>query len=32
MCKSVSVRVNIICLLLFLISWAAIVEHSEWFR
>lgn len=30
--KSLSVQVNIICLLLFLIGWAAIVEHSEWFQ
>jgi hypothetical protein len=32
MSKSLSVQVNLICLLLFLISWAAIVGHSEWFR
>jgi hypothetical protein len=32
MSKSLSVQVNIICLLLFLIGWAAIVEHSEWFQ
>jgi hypothetical protein len=32
MSKSLSLQVNIICLLLFLIGWTAIVEHSEWFR
>jgi hypothetical protein len=32
MSKSLSVQVNIICLLLFLIGSAAIIEHSEWFR
>jgi hypothetical protein len=32
MSKFLSVQVNLICVLLFLISWAAIVEHSEWFR
>jgi hypothetical protein len=32
MSKLLSVQVNIMCLLVFLISWAAIVGHSEWFR
>jgi hypothetical protein len=32
MSKSLSVKVNIICLLLFLIGSAAIIEHPEWFR
>ena len=32
MSKSLSVQVNIICVLLFLVGSAAIVEHSEWFQ
>jgi hypothetical protein len=32
MSKSLSIQVNIICVLLFLVGWAAIVEHAEWFR
>jgi hypothetical protein len=32
MSKALSVQVNLICLLLFLMSWAAIVDHSEWFQ
>jgi hypothetical protein len=32
MSKFLSVQVNIMSLLVFLISWAAIVGHSEWFR
>jgi hypothetical protein len=30
--KQLCLQLNIICLLLFLIGTAAIVEHPEWFR
>ena len=32
MSKLLSVQVNFMCLLVFLMSCAAIVGHSEWFR
>ena len=31
MSKSLSIQVNIICWLLFLIGWVAIIERPEWF-